>query len=108
MLSGDVERPIQREMPGAGEIRSTDVLRVAHDGSRASSIEEFVDAVHPAFAVISAGFENSYGHPHPAILERLRQHHATVLRTDLDGMITIRTDGRRLSVESYSGFFGQR
>jgi competence protein ComEC len=73
---------------------------VAHHGSRTSSTEEFLDALHPAFALISAGFENSYGHPHPAIVQRLRDHHAAILRTDLDGLITIRTDGRRLTVET--------
>jgi competence protein ComEC len=108
LLSGDVERPIEREMLSADEIHPTDVLKVAHHGSRTSSTEEFLDAVHPAFAVISAGYENSYGHPHPAILKRLEQHHATILRTDRDGLITIRTDGRRLQVETYSGFFSQR
>ena len=82
-------------------MRPTDVLKVAHHGSRTSSTEEFLDAVHPAFAVISAGFENSYGHPYPAIVERLGEHHAAILRTDRDGLITIRTDGRRMSVEAY-------
>jgi competence protein ComEC len=88
-------------MFNAGALRATDVLKVAHHGSRTSSSEEFLDAVHPAFAVISTGFENSYGHPHPAIVERLVEHHATILRTDRDGLITIRTDGRRLTVETY-------
>ena len=69
---------------------------------------EFLSAVQPAFAVISAGFENSYGHPHPTVVERLREHHAAILRTDLDGMITIRTDGRRMNVETYSGLLGHR
>ena len=78
-----------------------DVLKVPHHGSRTSSTEEFLMAVQPVFAVISAGFENSYGHPHPTVVERLREHHAEVLRTDLDGLITIRTDGRRLSVDSF-------
>jgi competence protein ComEC len=105
LLSGDVERPIEREMFDAGELRPTDVLKVAHHGSRTSSTEEFLDAVHPAFAVISAGFENSYGHPHPAIVERLAEHHAAILRTDRDGLVTIRTDGQHLTVESYSGLF---
>ena len=82
-------------------MRPTDVLKVAHHGSRTSSTEEFLDAVHPAFAVIGAGFENSCGHPHPAIVERLGEHHAAILRTDRDGLITIRTDGRRMSVEAY-------
>jgi competence protein ComEC len=101
LLTGDVERPIEREMTAAGAVRAADVLKVAHHGSRTSSTEEFLDAVHPAFAVISAGFENSYGHPHPAILERLSDRHAEILRTDQSGLITIRTDGRRITVETY-------
>ena len=78
-----------------------DVLKVAHHGSRTSSTEEFLSAVRPGFAVISAGFENSYGHPHPTVVQRLREHHTAILRTDLDGMITIRTDGRKLEVETH-------
>ena len=88
-------------MLDAGEVHHTDVLKVAHHGSKTSSTEEFLSAVNPMFAVISAGFENSYGHPNPAVLERLGEHHAAILRTDRDGLITIRTDGRRLWVETY-------
>jgi competence protein ComEC len=100
LLTGDVERAIEREMLEAGEIRPADVLKVAHHGSRTSSTDEFLDAIHPAFAVISAGFENSYGHPHPAIVGRLADRHTEILRTDLNGLITIRTDGKHLSVET--------
>jgi competence protein ComEC len=61
------------------------------------------------FAVISAGFENSYGHSHPMIVDRLaEQHHATILRTDRDGLITIRTGGKRLYMETFAGMFGDR
>jgi competence protein ComEC len=103
LLTGDVERPIESSMLAAGEIRPADVLKVAHHGSRTSSTEDFLDMVHPAFAVISAGFQNSYGHPHATIIERLERHHAAILRTDHDGLITIRTDGKRIRVESQSG-----
>ncbi|HXB68367.1 MAG TPA: ComEC/Rec2 family competence protein [Candidatus Acidoferrales bacterium] len=102
LLSGDVERQVEREMLNADELQHTDVLKVAHHGSRTSSSEEFLSAVTPAFAVISDGFENSYGHPHPSVIERLQQHHAGILRTDQQGLITIRSDGRHLSVESYA------
>src|SRR5205807_6258830 len=88
-------------MVDGNELQHTDVLKVAHHGSRTSSTEEFLSAVTPAFAVISDGFENSYGHPHASIIERLEQHHAEILRTDQQGLITIRTDGRRLAVETY-------
>jgi competence protein ComEC len=108
LLTGDVERGIEQEMLYDNELHPTDVLKVAHHGSRTSSTEEFLSAVQPSFAVISAGFENSYGHPHPTVVERLREHHATILRTDLDGMITIRTDGNRMNVETYSGLLSHR
>jgi len=101
LLGGDIERPIEYRMLQAHEVERTDVLKVAHHGSRTSSTEAFLDAANPAFAVISAGFENSYGHPNREVVERLREHHAEVLRTDLDGLVTVRSDGRRLSVETY-------
>jgi competence protein ComEC len=107
-LSGDVERGIEQEMAYTGELRPTDVLKVAHHGSRTSSTEEFLGTVQPAFAIISDGFENSYGHPHPTVLARLREHHAAILRTDVDGMITIRTDGHRIQVETFSGLLRRR
>ena len=108
LLTGDVERPIEQQMLWVNAVRPTDVLKVPHHGSRTSSTEEFVSAVQPAFAVISAGYENSYGHPHPTVVQRLADHHAEILRTDRDGLITIRTDGRRITVESYAGFFSHK
>ena len=101
LLSGDVERQIEGRMLDANEVPRTDVLKVAHHGSRTSSTEAFLSAVNPTFAVVSAGFENSYGHPNRDVIERLEQHHAAILRTDEVGLITIRSDGHRLTVETY-------
>jgi competence protein ComEC len=106
LLCGDVERQIEGSMLDAGESPRADVLKVAHHGSRTSSTDEFLSAVAPAFAIVSAGFENSYGHPNPDVLDRLERHRAVILRTDLDGLITIRSDGRRLAVGMYNGFLG--
>jgi len=108
LLSGDIERGVEQEMLWADAVRPTDVLKVPHHGSRTSSTELFVAALHPAFAVISAGFENSYGHPHPTVVERFQAHHAAILRTDQDGLITVRTDGKRMAVETFAGMFGKR
>ena len=82
------------------EVQHVDVLKVAHHGSRTSSTEEFLDLAQPSFAVISAGFENSYGHPNREVLERLAERRAMTLRTDRDGLVTIRSDGRRLFLET--------
>jgi competence protein ComEC len=100
LLCGDVEKPVERRMLQEGEIPLTDVLKVAHHGSRTSSTEEFLTAAQPLFAVISAGFENSYGHPNRDVIERLSAHQAVVYRTDRNGLVSIRTDGRRFYVDA--------
>jgi competence protein ComEC len=100
LLCGDIERPIERRILEDGEMRPAEVLKVPHHGSRTSSNEEFLAAAAPAFAVISVGFENSYGHPNREVLERLAERHAMILRTDEDGLVTILSDGRRMAVET--------
>jgi competence protein ComEC len=99
LLAGDAERQVETQLVAAARIPPTDVLKVAHHGSKTSSTPDFLDRLRPAFAIISAGFENSYGHPHPDVLARLAGHRVSVFRTDSDGLITIRSDGRRLYVD---------
>jgi competence protein ComEC len=94
LLTGDMERGIEAKLLAAGADLHADVLKVGHHGSRTSSTQAFLEAVSPSVALISAGYENSFGHPHPDVLERLSARHAAVLRTDLDGLVTARTDGR--------------
>jgi competence protein ComEC len=103
LLCGDAERQVERRLLAENEVRPAQVLKVPHHGSRTSSTEEFIGAVAPAFAVISVGYANSYGHPNADVLERLREHHAAIYRTDEAGLVTIRSDGRRLRVETGSG-----
>ena len=104
LLSGDAERQVESAMLGANAVRPVDVLKVGHHGSKTSTTEPFLEAVHPAFAIISVGFENLYGHPHKDVIERLKQANIEVLRTDRMGAITIRTDGNRFDVETQGGF----
>jgi competence protein ComEC len=101
LLTGDMERPMEQRLLVDGEPLRADVLKVGHHGSNTSSIEPFLDAVSPTFALISDGFANSFHHPHPKVLERLAGHRATILRTDLEGLITVRTDGQRISFETF-------
>ena len=100
LLCGDAERPIERQMLADGAIAHADVLKVGHHGSRTSSSEEFLEAASPEFAVISAGYANSYGHPNFDVIQRLEEHKAAIFRTDESGLITIHTDGRRLAAET--------
>jgi len=105
ILSGDVERQIESELVAANLVHHADILKVAHHGSKTSTTEPFLEAVHPAFAIISAGFANLYGHPNVEVVERLHAANIEVLRTDQMGAVTVRTDGHRFEVETQTGWF---
>ncbi|MBS0335566.1 MAG: DNA internalization-related competence protein ComEC/Rec2 [Proteobacteria bacterium] len=91
LLTGDIEKVaeallVQRE--GAG-LRA-DALLAPHHGSRTSSTAEFIDAVRPALLVVPAGYRNRFGHPRADVLARYAVAGTRVLRTDLDGAVTVR------------------
>lgn len=100
LLTGDIEGPVERWLAAEGTLRPATVLKLAHHGSRTSSSAEFLEATRPAFAIVSAGYENPFHNPHPEVLARLAGFHTAVLRTDLWGAVTLRTGGRRIEVET--------
>lgn len=77
-----------------------DVLVAGHHGSRTASSGVFLDAVRPESVLISAGFDNSYGHPHDEVIRRLRLRGITIYRTDLDGTIEVRSDGTSYEIQA--------
>src|SRR5205085_2005544 len=94
LLTGDIESEAEaRLMPRFGP---ADLLKVAHHGSRFSTSQEFVERVRPKVALIGVGPHNVFGHPSPAVVRRLEDGGARVYRTDLDGAITVETDGTRI------------
>lgn len=103
-LPGTGEAELLREYRAGNKASSLKaaVLQVPHHGSNSSATEEFLQAVDPVAAVISAGFQNSFGHPHKAVLERLKRRSCQVFRTDLEGAVVFHTDGRRLTVETFN------
>lgn len=93
LFTGDCEALCEQEMIDAGMDLDVDILKAGHHGSSTSSSEAFLDAVSPEVTVISCGADNDYGHPHEETLEKLDAIGCDVLRTDLNGDITISTDG---------------
>ncbi len=73
---------------------------VPHHGSNSSSTREFLDAVLPRVAVISAGADNKYGHPRAEVVQRYEAGGVLLFRTDEDGDVTLRSDGKRIWVRA--------
>lgn len=90
LLPGDLEAEGERALVAATgkAVRST-ILKVPHHGSRTSSSATLLDAVAPRIAIISAGADNRFGFPHPAVLEAYRRRRTTLYRTDRDGAVTV-------------------
>jgi competence protein ComEC len=99
LLAGDMEKRTERVLTSTGDLQSATVLKVGHHGSRTSSTPEFLDQLHPAFAIISDGIDNSYGHPHPLTIQALTDRHIDALRTDQRGLIQTFSDGHRIRIE---------
>lgn len=82
-----------------GESLQSDVLKVAHHGSKYSSSENFLSKISSGYAVISVGAENKYGHPNKETLNRLENFNNKILRTDELGTIIFKTNGNNLVLE---------
>jgi competence protein ComEC len=101
LLTGDIEKDAESALTGSQDDLRSDVVKVAHHGSRTSSIDAFVKATNPAYAIISVGLTSTFGHPHTEVLERWRASGAEILTTGRRGTITFSTDGNDLRVETF-------
>ena len=101
LLTGDIDRRTEALLLEAGYAERADILKVAHHGSRNSSLPRFLDVLKPSLAMVSAGFENNFGHPNAVTLRSLAERHALLLRTDLQGLVVARSDSRHLEVEGH-------
>lgn len=93
LLTGDASAEIERGFVEA--LPRLSVLKVGHHGSRTSTSPELLERTHPSVALVPVGEGNSFGHPHPAVMQRLREAGVEIYRTDRDGDIraTLRRDG---------------
>ena len=94
LLGGDCEHGCERGL----DLSGVDVYKVHHHGSSDSSSESLLDIMEPQVALIPVGLDNAYGHPDRSTLVRLEARGVDVLRTDLDGDITVETDGETFDV----------
>lgn len=106
LLTGDVEEEGEEQLTKRLEEQYRDcaweVLKVAHHGSKNSSSGEFLGQVQPAYALVSAGQENRYGHPHQETIERLVDAGSKIYSTQENGAIIVEVEGgRTLKIKKY-------
>lgn len=105
LFTGDIEeiaeKAILSKYVNKQEVLNADILKVAHHGSKTSSIKEFINAVNPKYAVIGVGKDNKFGHPSEKTLETLNDKNVKIYRTDISGEIMIIIDGDSVKVKSF-------
>ena len=104
LLTGDVEGAGEEKLlQGLKEegIHNLSVLKVAHHGSKYATKEDFLKILTPKLAVISAGRNNTYGHPHGELLDRLAVCGADIMVTYENGAVMIETDGKTMRVKGF-------
>lgn len=100
LFTGDSEEETEERLLASQADLRADVLKVAHHGSQYATSKEFLARVRPKAALISCGADNDYGHPAAATLARLRKAGVELHRTDMEGEITVLTDGATFKIES--------
>jgi competence protein ComEC len=96
LFTGDAEKLSEDEMLAKGYNLQADILKIGHHGSDTATSPAFLVAVSPKYAVIEVGTGNDYGHPHTITLQKLTAAGVTIYRTDLNGTVTVASNGSNL------------
>lgn len=98
LFTGDIEKEAEKKILETYKSEKnklvSNVLKVAHHGSKTSTIKEFLDTVNPQIALIGVGKNNMFHHPSEEIIDKLKEYRAIIYRTDERGEITIRVNGK--------------
>lgn len=96
LLMGDAETCNEEEMVREGYNLKADVLKIGHHGSTSSTSDALLSEASPKIAIISCGKDNDYGHPENKTLNKLKEKNISIYRTDIDGSITLESDGNKI------------
>jgi len=102
LFPGDIMAAAEEELVGmAGRKLDSTVLIAPHHGSRSSSSTAFLGQVNPEVIVISCGRRSRFKLPHPTILKKYQHHGYAIFRTDLNGAVSLSTDGQQLEIKPF-------
>ena len=101
LFTGDIEAAAEQRLLLDSKVElKADVLKVAHHGSRGSNTYDFLEKVKPTYAIISCGKNNTYKHPSAETLKVIKDMDIELFRTDLQGDITFKTDGKNIEFKT--------
>lgn len=101
LFTGDIEEEAEMRLLRKNRILRAQVLKVPHHGSKSSSTAPFIEEVSPCYAVFTLGYKNIFRFPNTRVVSRYENRGCQILRTDLDGAITVTSDGKNLQVKTY-------
>jgi competence protein ComEC len=101
LLPGDIEKKVESELVSENNPISSVFLKVPHHGSKTSSTQDFLEAVHPRLAVMSVGAQNTFGLPSAQVVDRYREDGIDLWITERDGAVTALSDGRGITIDPY-------
>ncbi len=101
LLTGDIQAEAENYLVKRKTHLSATVLKLPHHGSKFSSTAEFLKMVRPKVVLASAGYLNRFGHPHSSVLGRVNKNGSEIWRTDLNGAISVITDGNTYEIKSF-------
>ena len=94
LFTGDIEEVAEEEIINEfnEDMLKSDILKVAHHGSKTSSIEKFINSVNPEIAFIGVSKNNKFGHPNEAVVNRLKNKGVKIYRTDKQGEVNVKVN----------------
>ena len=105
LFTGDIEaiaeKAILKKYSKNLNILKSDILKVAHHGSKTSSITEFIEKIKPKYAIIGVGEDNKFGHPSDSTIQNLEKENIRIYRTDKMGEIEIKTNGKEIKINEF-------
>ena len=103
LFTGDIGADTEKKLLSAGCLNDIDCLKVGHHGSGYSSSEEFLKKVKPELSIISCSSTNTYGHPSPETVKRLKDCGSQIEYTMKNGAIILETNGKNLRIRRFFG-----
>ena len=105
LFTGDIEaiaeKTILKKYSKNLNILKSDILKVAHHGSKTSSITEFIEKIKPKYAIIGVGEDNKFGHPSDSTIQNLEKANIRIYRTDKMGEIELKTNGKDIEINGF-------